>query len=126
MRATDRRLERLDPFELKDKLIAMARAPRGGRARTLLNAGRGNPDWHAIEPREAFFELGRFAIAEARRAPPAPGLGGAPQQRGIARRLRAFLARQAQTPGARFLGRALRFAARRLHCGSDALVHQLV
>jgi aspartate 4-decarboxylase len=130
MRTSDRRLERLDPFELKDKLIALARArasaSHGRGRRDILNAGRGNPDWHAIEPREAFFALGRFAIGEARRAPPAPGLGGTPQKRGIARRLRAFLAGEAPTPGVRFLQRALRFAAHRLRCDSDALVHELV
>jgi aspartate 4-decarboxylase len=130
MRAIDRRLERLDPFELKDKLIALARAraraSHGRGTRDILNAGRGNPDWHAIEPREAFFALGRFAIGEARRTPPAPGLGGTPQKRGIARRLRAFLAREAPTPGVRFLQRALPFAARRLRSNSDALVHELV
>ncbi len=126
MRTMNRRLERLDPFELKDKLLAMARARPGASERTLLNAGRGNPDWHAIESREAFFELGRFAVEEARRAPPAVGLGGAPQKRGIARRLRAFLAREAPTPGTRFLRRALRFARDRLRCDGDALVHELV
>jgi aspartate 4-decarboxylase len=128
MRASNRRLERLDPFELKDKLIALARARarRGGGAGNILNAGRGNPDWHAVEPRAALFELGRFAVDEARRAPPAAGLGGAPQKRGIARRLRAFLARQAPTEGTRFLKRALRFAEQRLRCDSDALAHELV
>jgi len=126
MRASSRRLERLDPFELKDQLIAMAWARRGAAARGILNAGRGNPDWHALEPREAFHELGRFAVEEARRAAPASGLGGAPRKRGIARRLRAFLASQAPTPGARFLQQALRFAARRLRCDADALALELV
>jgi aspartate 4-decarboxylase len=128
MRPRDRRLERLDPFELKDQLIALAsasarrRRQRGG----ILNAGRGNPDWLAIEPREAFFELGRFALAEARRAPPAEGLGGAPRKRGMARRLRAFLARQPAAPGIRFLRRALRLATGRLGCEADALAHEWV
>ena len=27
-------------------------------AHTMLNAGRGNPNWIATEPREAFFLLG--------------------------------------------------------------------
>lgn len=126
MRASNRRLERLDPFELKDRLIAMAWARRGARAEGILNAGRGNPDWHALEPREALFELGRFAIEEARRTAPAQGLGGAPRKRGIARRMGLFLAKQAPAPGVRFLRRALRFAAQRLGCDRDALVHELV
>jgi aspartate 4-decarboxylase len=124
MGATDRRLERLDPFELKDQLIALARASAKRRGTgDILNAGRGNPDWLALEPREAFFELGRFAMAEARRAPPAEGLGGAPRKRGVARRLRAHLARQSPSAGTRFLGRALRFATRTLGCDAEALVH---
>jgi aspartate 4-decarboxylase len=127
MPAIDRQLERLDPFELKDKLIALARASAKRRGSgDILNAGRGNPDWQAIEPREAFFELGRFAMLEARRTPPAEGLGGAPKKRGIARRLRAFLARQTPTAGTRFLGRALRFATGPLRCEADALVHEWV
>lgn len=28
----------------------------------LLNAGRGNPNWTAATPRQAFFTLGQFAV----------------------------------------------------------------
>ncbi len=124
MRAANRRLERLDPFELKDRLIAMAKARRG--AAGILNAGRGNPDWHALEPREALYALGRFAAEEARRAAPASGMGGVPHKRGIARRLRAFLAGETPRPGVRFLRQALRFAQRHLRLDGDALAHELV
>jgi aspartate 4-decarboxylase len=127
MTGLDRRLERLDPFELKDQLIALARARARRRgAGGILNAGRGNPDWLALEPREAFFELGRFAMAEARREARAEGLGGAPKKAGIARRLRAYLACQPPTAGTRFLARALRFATGRLGCEADALAHEWV
>lgn len=121
-----RRLERLDPFELKDRLVSIAAASARRRGARLLNAGRGNPDWLALEPREAFLALGRFALSEARRAPPAKGLGGAPAKHGIARRLRADLARQPPTAGTRFLSRALRHATARLGCRADALVHEWV
>ncbi|HEY9183572.1 MAG TPA: bifunctional aspartate transaminase/aspartate 4-decarboxylase, partial [Gammaproteobacteria bacterium] len=50
----------LSPFELKDKLVALAKH-RGERL--WLNAGRGNPNWLALEPRAAFFCLGEFAVA---------------------------------------------------------------
>ncbi len=36
-------------------------------ARTMLNAGRGNPNWIATTPREAFFLLGQFGLEECRR-----------------------------------------------------------
>ena len=48
---TEKKYEALSPFELKDKLIAMAKSPQ---VKTMLNAGRGNPNWVATRPREAF------------------------------------------------------------------------
>ncbi len=60
-------LEMLSPFELKDLLIEIAEESIRTRAAVMLNAGRGNPNWIATTPREAFFLLGSFAMAEARR-----------------------------------------------------------
>ena len=57
-----------------------------------LNAGRGNPNWIATEPREAFFLLGQFAVTESKRVLDLPpGVGGMPQATGIAGRLEAWL-----------------------------------
>ena len=48
-----------------------------------LNAGRGNPNWVATEPREAFFLLGQFAITESKRVLDLPpGVGGMPRRSG--------------------------------------------
>ena len=55
-------LEKLSPFELKDKLIQLAAEQGKASTRQMLNAGRGNPNWIATTPREAFFALGRFGI----------------------------------------------------------------
>jgi aspartate 4-decarboxylase len=51
-------LEKLSPFELKDKLIQLAGEASRQSAQTMLNAGRGNPNWIATTPRNAFFTLG--------------------------------------------------------------------
>ena len=53
-------METISPFELKNKLIEMADESIKKIAHTMLNAGRGNPNWIATEPREAFFLLGQF------------------------------------------------------------------
>ena len=58
---------RISPFELKDKLINLAKNQKKKSVRTLLDAGRGNPNWVAITPREAFFTFGQFAAEECRR-----------------------------------------------------------
>lgn len=42
--------------------MAKEREKRG--VYTFLNAGRGNPNWTASTPRQAFFTLGQFAIPD--------------------------------------------------------------
>ena len=63
----EKEMERISPFELKDRLIELAGESIKKMMHTMLNAGRGNPNWVATLPREAFFALGRFGIAECRR-----------------------------------------------------------
>ena len=81
-----RELEKLSPFELKDKLIHLAGEAAQHSAHTMLNAGRGNPNWIATTPRQAFFTLGSFAVEESKRVWDEPDLGGMPQKAGIAKR----------------------------------------
>jgi aspartate 4-decarboxylase len=106
-RSEERRYEGLSPFELKNKLVDLAKH-RGERL--MLNAGRGNPNWVALAPRAAFFRLGEFAVGEARRVALAPGFGGLPKKRGIAGRLRTFLAGSAGAEGDALLLRGLDYA----------------
>lgn len=65
-----KKMETISPFELKNKLIEMADESIKKMAHTMLNAGRGNPNWIATEPREAFFLLGKFGLCECRRVHP--------------------------------------------------------
>ena len=51
----EKKMENISPFELKNRLIDMADESLKKTARTMLNAGRGNPNWIATTPREAFF-----------------------------------------------------------------------
>ena len=85
--------EKLSPFELKDKVIQVAGDTSRQNARAMLNAGRGNPNWIATTPRNAFFTLGEFAIEESKRSWDEPDLGGMPQKPGIASRLADFARR---------------------------------
>ena len=118
-RAKQRALERLSPFELRNDLIALASEHARAAAATMLNAGRGNPDWIATRPREAFFLLGTFALAEAKRQWDEEGLvGGMPQKAGSAQRLAAFLDAHAAADGAAFLRDVMAYGTR--HCGFDA------
>ena len=114
-RSEERRYEHLSPFELKSRLLSIASAPLAPVG-PLLDAGRGNPNWVATRPGEAFFLLGTFALGECRRTAAAVGvpgggagaaavgIGGTAAVDRIADRLRQFLASNADVPGADLLG----------------------
>lgn len=124
----DRALRGLSPFELKDKLIAYARDFTQGKAATnkFLNAGRGNPNWVATTPRDAFFLLGQFALSESKRVWNEPGLGGMPHASGIAQRLAGYLARVPKSSGRVLLEKSLAYGVKELGFDPDAFVHELV
>ena len=63
-------LAALSPFELKDELIKAAGGGAVERAAnaSMLNAGRGNPNFLATIPRHGFWQLGLFAMRESERS----------------------------------------------------------
>jgi aspartate 4-decarboxylase len=122
-----KKFESLGPFEIKDELIKLAKKTSKTTQSAFLNAGRGNPNWIATSPREAFFLLGQFAMTEGRRVMEHPaGLAGMPAARGIASRLEAWLAKHPEAPGAAFLASAMSFAVKSFQFEPDALAHELV
>jgi aspartate 4-decarboxylase len=125
---TPSELSQLSPFELKNELIRYAEDVTREKAAThkFLNAGRGNPNWIATTPREAFFLLGQFGIEEARRVWHEPDLGGMPRANGIAERLRDFISRGEATPASRLLQRAIDYGTHELGFDADAFIHELV
>lgn len=123
-RAEEVALEALSPFELKTHLLAMATAARQEHRTPLLDAGRGNPNWIATEPREAFFALGAFALTEARRTWDAPALAGMPQELGIAERFRVWAEATATQPGVAMLRAVVGYGIER-GFEADAWVYEL-
>lgn len=122
-----RKYETLSPFEIKDELIKLAKGHAKKSAAAMLNAGRGNPNWIATKPREAFFTLGHFALTESRRVLDLPaGVGGMPAKDGIAGRLRTWLAANPTMPGVAYLGEIIEFALSSFSFDQDAFVHELV
>ena len=70
---------KISPFEFKDKLIEIAKKNK----KNILDAGRGNPNWIATTPREAFFTFGQFAISESKLTWYDNDLGGMPNKEGV-------------------------------------------
>lgn len=120
-----RQYEKLSPFEIKDALISLANESARKSATVLLNAGRGNPNWTATTPREAFFLLGHWAVQECKRNLDLPDIGGMPEKSGIAQRFNAFVEQHRNDPGAQFLGNAVHFAIDKFRFDPDSFVHEL-
>lgn len=120
---SEKSYEGLSPFELKNKLIDMAGSlPE----KVMLNAGRGNPNWVATKPREAFFLFGTFALEEGHRVLSRPGMAGAPESKGIAERFEEFCRIRAEQQGAQFLADAYRYAIEKLGLEGDAFIGEMV
>jgi aspartate 4-decarboxylase len=119
--------EKLGPFEIKDFVQKVASTSALESSLSYLNAGRGNPNWVATEPREAFFLLGQFAITESKRVLDLPpGVGGMPKAAGIAGRLEAWLAKHKDMPGASVLQAMVPWAVKKFRFDADKFVHELV
>ncbi|MCR8642785.1 aspartate 4-decarboxylase [Paenibacillus sp. N1-5-1-14] len=117
----------ISPFELKNKLIDFAKGSSKKSARIMLNAGRGNPNWTASTPRDAFFTLGHFAVGECRRVWEDDHLAGMPEKEGIAGRLDAFLRGEGgKMPGAEMLRSMVHYAIDNKGFEPDAWVHEIV
>jgi aspartate 4-decarboxylase len=122
-----RQYETLSPFEIKNDLAKVAAKTSKASQVAYLNAGRGNPNWVATEPRLAFFLLGQFAITESQRTMHLPaGVGGMPKAAGIAARLTEWLDAHADMPGAGLLRSVIPWAVKTFDFNADAFVHELV
>ncbi|MDO5292907.1 MAG: aspartate 4-decarboxylase [bacterium] len=116
----------LSPFELKDALIRMAKATEKLGVYTFLNAGRGNPNWTASTPREAFFTLGQFAVEETKRVMKEGALAGIPHKKGIAERFRQYAKENSKFPGMELLRDIVEYGIREHHFVPDDWVYEMV
>lgn len=109
------RLAKMSPFEIKNKLIELATAHTRKATCQFLNAGRGNPNWIATTPREAFFLLGEFALAECRRVMSSEvGIAGIPHPDGLEVRFEQFIAQNKSRSGAELLDTGLKYCVSEL------------
>ena len=120
-----RKFETLSPFELKDDLIKLAKNPES--AHVFLDAGRGNPNWIATTPREAYFLFGQFGIEESKRVWDAPDLGGMPERSGsgFGGRFDDFIKRHSGAPGAALLQKMIQYGVEKLGFDKDAWLFEL-
>lgn len=127
-REYEKKMSEISPFELKNILIDLADESARKSTHIMLNAGRGNPNWIATTPREAFFLLGQFGMEECRRGTKLEdgmvGLAGVPEKKRIAVRFKEFLDKHEETPGSRLLRDTYEYMVREKGVDENDLVHE--
>lgn len=112
---------RISPFEFKDKLIRVAKKNN----ERILDAGRGNPNWTATTPREAFFTFGQFAVLETQRTWNKADLAGMVQRDGIAERFKKYLDSNNSAPGINLLRDIFNYGVNTLDFNEDDFIYEL-
>lgn len=116
---------KISPFELKDKLIDLAEESRKSGAHSLLDAGRGNPNWIAATPREAFFTFGHFAVEESRRVWNDRDLAGMPRKEEISERFLDYVKNNEDAPGIELLSKMINYGVTVKGFNADQWIYEL-
>ena len=116
---------KISPFELKDRLINLAEGQKEKSAHALLDAGRGNPNWTAATPREAFFAFGQFAVEETRRVWNNHDLAGMPKKEGISERFSMYINKHQGEPGIELLKSIINYGISNKAFEPDAWIYEL-
>ena len=116
---------KISPFEFKNKLIELATISNRKSTRTLLDAGRGNPNWVAATPREAFFTFGQFAITESRFSWDNGDLTGIPKKTGVYDRFCKYVEENSFMPGIETLIEIIEYGINELNFNADDFLHEL-
>ncbi|CAG4886253.1 bifunctional aspartate transaminase/aspartate 4-decarboxylase [Paraburkholderia saeva] len=122
-------LAALSPFELKDELIKAAGGGAVARPAnaSMLNAGRGNPNFLATIPRHGFWQLGLFAMRESERsfAYMPEGVGGFPKREGLTERFELFVRENKGVPGISFLAGAVSYVRDQLGLSAGDFLYEM-
>ncbi len=123
-KSEEQQLSQISPFEVKNKLISLAEKRHDY---SMINAGRGNPNWVATKSRDAFFQLGLFALEESKRHfKELDGFGGQAEKDGIALRFENYLALNKDTVGLQYLNKLFQFAISTYSLVGDELMVEWV
>lgn len=112
---------KVSPFEFKDKLLNLAKLNNTN----ILDAGRGNPNWTAATPRQAFFTFGQFAIQETQRSLNISDLAGMVNKDGIAERLLEYIDKNSSLPGINLIKEIYNYGVHTLGFNADNWIFEL-
>ena len=114
---------KISPFEFKNKLIDLAKDKKS--AHILLDAGRGNPNWTASTPRDAFFTFGHFAVSETKRTFESCDLAGITHKEGIYNRFLKFIEENKNFPAIELLEKIINYGIKEKGFNPDDFLYEL-
>lgn len=114
-------LAKLGNFEVASCLVKLSE--KNSTNSSVLNAGRGNPNWIQTSSRLAFCRLVEFGIQESRRTISGKDLAGYTEKEGMEKRFRSFLS---TSPVDAFLSHALDYGETNMGFDGDEFVSELV
>ncbi len=114
---------KISPFEFKNKLIDLAKYKKS--AHILLDAGRGNPNWTASTPRDAFFTFGHFAVSETKRTFESCDLAGIPHKEGVYNRFLKFIEENKNFPAIELLEKIIDYGIKEKGFNPDDFLYEL-
>ena len=114
---------KISPFEFKNKLIDLAKDKKS--AHIFLDAGRGNPNWTASTPRDAFFTFGHFAVSETKRTFESCDLAGIPHKEGIYNRFLKFIEENKNFPAIELLEKIINYGIKEKGFNPDDFLYEL-
>lgn len=121
----DKIYEEVSPFEFKDILMELAKE-NSKESDEILDAGRGNPNWVSVTPREAFFTFGYFAMEESRRVWSDSYLGGMAIKKGIHKRFEKFLEDNKNLKSIDLLEEMINYGIKVMGYDGDEFIYELV
>lgn len=116
---------KISPFELRNNLIQLANDENKKSTHTLLDAGRGNPNWIAASPREAFFAFGEFSVYSAKKAWNDHHLAGTPKKEGIAAEFKKYVQKHADMCGIDLLIKIINYGIEQKNFNPDEWIYEL-
>lgn len=119
-------LEEESPFEIKNLLIKKAQDACAKSGCSILNAGRGNPDFLNTKVRKSFALLTQIAADLAGRGSTVNDVGYRKGKGGMAVALKDAITGKKGESGSGFLGQAIDYALKNVDLDADEIAFQLV
>lgn len=114
------------PFEIKNILIEKAKESSAKSGTSILNAGRGNPNFLNTEVRKSFALLTLFAAQTAQQNSTIDDIGYRIPKDGISDSLKKFLKTNKDAQGVVFLTKAIEYTIKNVDMEADEMIFQLV